>query len=468
MADDNVFTFDTSPFMRGLEKVHQGITGVQKGAVNMAKSVSRGMISAAKQIGLLVLSFKGLKAGLNQIPEIGKTFEIAKDVILKNLLFPLRKDIFPLLQKLLDWVRDNRALFVKWGQGVANVFRVVFKGIQSIIATGEKLAGVFKGFIARTFGLEINSFEELINVLSFKLAVLIEFLKTFSAPAINLFTKIGDIVSTVLVGGFQTLVGFVSGFLTGINEIPGGIQDILTLFNQLLDSFFSINEEGNNLQTIFTTIGKLIGNIVGFVTKMTASFLTGFIPSIKGVITPIQTIADSFKRIFDSIFGSNESLSGWSKLFEIIGESIANSIVFWLDLASKAIDLISKGIEKISGPLGSIISGAAETGEKILDFFKNPFDDVIITKKGQVVPVSPDDNIVAFKDNTNLFDIPEPTAALTPGEGMTQKVFKINADFSGMQWILQNGTPQEIESATETMVEMFRRQLTSELDKVGA
>lgn len=466
MADDNIFTFDTSPFMRGLEKINQGITGVQKGAGAMAKSVSQGMLSAAKKIGMLVLSFKGLKAGLNQLPEIGKTFEIAKDVILKNLLFPLRKDIFPILQKILDWTRDNRAMFVKWGQGIANVFKVVYKGVLSMVSAGEKLAGVFKNFIAKTFGLEVKTFEDLINVLSFKLAVLVEFLKAFGAPALEFFSKLGDLVSVVLVGGFQTLAGFVTGFLSGVQQIDPALGDIVDLVKDLLADFFSLNEEGNSIQTIFKSIGEYIGKIVGFIGQMTKSFLTGFSPAIKGIVTPIQTIVDSFQKIFDSLFGSSEALAGWGDLFEFVGKIIADQIVGALELAAKIIDLISAGIEKISGPLGNIIGAAKETGGKVLDFL-NPFNDVIITKKGQVVPVSPDDNIVAFKSETGLFDPPESTA-LTPGKSSSQKVIKINADFRGMQWILQNGSKEEVERATETMVEAFRRQLVSELDAVGA
>ena len=144
--EDVDFTYNTSGFTNGIQQIAAGIANVTKRTVNMAKSVSKGVINAAAKIGLLKLAFHGVQAAIKKMPEIGKAFGIAKDIIMKNFLFPIRKAIFPLLQKFLDWVRDNRAMFVKWGQTLVTIFTVVSKAVGNVIELGKKLIASFGDF----------------------------------------------------------------------------------------------------------------------------------------------------------------------------------------------------------------------------------------------------------------------------------------------------------------------------------
>ena len=144
--EDVDFTFDTTHFRNGIKSIAKGISDVTRNTMRMAKSVSKGVINAAAKIGLLKLAFRGIQAAIREMPEISKAFGIAKNIILKNFLYPVRKAIFPVLQKFLDWVRDNRAMFVKWGQILVTIFHVVSAAIGRVIEIGKGLLRTFGGF----------------------------------------------------------------------------------------------------------------------------------------------------------------------------------------------------------------------------------------------------------------------------------------------------------------------------------
>ena len=468
MADENIFAFDPTPFMQGLKRVADGIGGLQKNAGNMTKSISSGVVSAVKKIGVLALAFKGVKAAISEMPEIGKTFEIAKNIITRNLLFPLRKAVFPLLQKFLNWVRDNRAMFVKWGQTLANIFGTVVNAVKGVISIGESLGRVFMDFINKTFGTEIKTFEELLNVLTFKIAVVIEFLKALAEPIFNIFSKVADLAGTVLMGAFESIVSFVEGFISTVGDFSGLVTDIVDSLKMIAEYLFTANEQGNSMQTVFTTIGEIFGKIVNFLGKIVKSFLEGFGPAIKNIMTPVQNLANAYKKIFDLLFGGTEQLGFWQDAFKFIGDVAGTVLVVVFEAIATAVELIAAGIEKvvegikwlsknIGGVLdkvGGVFSGIGKFGGKALDFL-NPFDDVIVTKDGKVVPVNPQDNIVAFKEGGPI------------AKGGSGNPVSVNVDFRGMQLLVQNATTEEASRFSETLVEQFRSTLTLELERAG-
>ena len=508
MADkDNIFTFDTTPFMNGLKKVTQGMGNLQRSAGNMAKNISRGVINAVAKLGLVTLAFKGIKAAINEMPEIGQTFKIAKNIIMKNLLFPLRKAVFPLLQKFLDWVRDNRAMFIKWGQALVNIFHSVAGAVKQIIEFGGRLAGVFRDFINKTFGLEIKNFQDLINVLTFRIAVVIEFLKALAEPAFKLFSKIADLVGTTLAGAFETLTGFIEGFFKGAGDIGGIFTSILDSITSIVSGLFSANKHGNSIQTVFKTIGEIFGKIVNFVLEITDSFLEGLEPAIKNIMTPMQRIADAFKSIWDSLLGSNEAMKGWKSLFKFLGTVVGTTLtvaftaiaiavelidgaitgivegIRWIveniENIEKGIGIVFKGVNKektgIEKGIGNIFEGVKKTFNNI-DIIKllqykpfqektgigiktanKPFDDVIVTNDGKVVPVNNQDDIMSFKPGGPIANV------LGRGAGG----ISVSIDFRGMQIIIPEATQAEAQKVGESLVETMRTELTREFERLG-
>ena len=91
--EDVDFTFDTTGLTNGLKSIASGIANVTKNTVNMAKNVSKGVINEVAKIGLLKVAFNGIRSAIQRMPEIGKAFNIAKDIIMKNF-DKLKKIVF--------------------------------------------------------------------------------------------------------------------------------------------------------------------------------------------------------------------------------------------------------------------------------------------------------------------------------------------------------------------------------------
>lgn len=298
--NDLTFGFDTSFFEKGIDKVTKRMEGLKTTTGTVAKGISRGLTAVALKFGSVFAGVKAVQGALRNMPEIGQAFGIAKDVFVKNLLFPLRKEIFPLLQKMLDWVRDSRGLFIRWGQAIANVFRSVVAGIKNIIGFIKKMSAGVADFAQRIFGDQVKGISELFDLMAFKMATIVQFVSLIFGKVIEKFGMIAEI-------------------------------------------FFKANNEGNSFITILSTIAELFMKTAGFVLEMTDSFLDGFLPAISEIATPIQNMLDTFGRIRDMIFTSTESMETWKGIFEGLGTILGTTIM----VALKAIETIVLGIEQI-------------------------------------------------------------------------------------------------------------------------
>ena len=69
---------------------------------NVAKGVTRGIGQMTTKLLVLAGGIKGVTKLFDQIPEVGKAFSIAKEIVFKNFLYPLRKAIFPMLLHYLS------------------------------------------------------------------------------------------------------------------------------------------------------------------------------------------------------------------------------------------------------------------------------------------------------------------------------------------------------------------------------
>lgn len=452
------FTYDTTGFVNGLKNIASGIADVTKNTVNMAKNVSKGVINAVAKLGLLKLAFNGIRSAIQRMPEIGKGFNIAKDIILKNFLFPVRKAILPVLQKFLDWVRDNRTMFVKWGQTLVTIFTVVSKAIGNVIDLGKRLIHSFGDFFNRTFGTNIKSFQDLLNILSFKFAVVVEFLKRLLAPIVNTIKPL-----------IETLVENIGKIWEPVSNIAKHLVDIAT-------SLLTANENGNSLVTIFQDIMGFVGDAAKWSAEMVESFIKGFKPYISPVVDQIAKIAKSFKEIWSSIFGSSDKLQGWKSLFEFIGEVIGVTLVAAFEHIADMMKTIEASVKFINDIIKLL------TGQKMSkEFEKNTFNmlqgimdllmpgqkflreelekergkgvhDAIIKPDGQVIATDPADYLIATK---------------TPGD-LVRGGNVFNIDFTGMNLVIQNASQEQAMRFGENIVEIIRDQVDRELVRSGA
>lgn len=324
-ADDLTFGFDTSFFEKGINKVTKGLEGLQTTTQSVAKGVSKGLTAVAVKFGSVFAGVKAIQGALKNMPEIGQAFGIAKDVFLKNLLFPLRKQIFPLLQKMLDWVRDSRGMFIRWGQSIANVFKAVVSGVKTIISFIRRMSEQVAGFINNIFGTQIKNISDVFDLLTFKLATVIQF------------------VSLIL----EDIGGVFTGFFGGLGDVGPSLKGIIESLLEFLKIFTQANDQGDSFGGILSTLSTRFGEIVGFVVRMTDKFLEGFVPAVSQIATPLQKILDAWLGIQDAIFAATSDLLDWPSIFESLGNIVGTGI-------QKTFEFIATVLEDIESTINSL------------------------------------------------------------------------------------------------------------------
>lgn len=453
-ADSLDFTFDTSFFDKGISRVMRGLHTMETSAASVARGVTRGFTRIIAVLGTVYGSFRLIRGAMNNIPEIGQVFGIARDIFTRNLLFPLRKEIIPLLQRLLDWVRDSRGAFVRWGNIIANVFRAVVAGVRNIIDFVRQMSIRVADFAARIFGDRIRDIEEIFNLITFKLAVVIQFV-------------------TLLL---STIGGLFRSFFDGLGDIGPTLRSILDSIGEFVSIFTTTNEEGDSFRNILSSITNLLGQMLDFVLQMTDRFLEGFVPAIEDIATPIQGIVDAFSDIFNSIFGSTEQMEKWGDLFESLGTFLGTTLMTTLEFIEKILTDIATAIETIQnlgfrgwienmietqrGVFGDI---GSQGGIRWEDGRPQRVQDVILRPDGTMIETDPRDTLVALKDENTSFNNIERSINNVEGD----KVFNVNVDFTGMNINLEQGSVEQGQQFAESLVEQVREAFNSEFERFG-
>ena len=296
-SEDVSFTFDTKQFENGINTIDKGMKGLKVGAAKMASAVATGMVVASAAIGVFKMALKGARKVLADMirgmPEIGQAFKIAKDIIMRNFLYPIRKAIMPMLQKMLDWVRDHRAMFVKWGHIVVGIFKTIIQIGQKVIGVIRRIWESAARILSNVFGTEIRKVSDLMNIMAFKISATIQFLSALLKP---LFEIIGSIAEKIAEFGIKAVKDFFEGFIEGAPGAQEAVKNVLTAMKDLFQTLIDINEETG----IFTKIFKSIGAAVGFAFVQAFLNMEFVIKSttfaIRGLITSLQLLNEQRKR----------------------------------------------------------------------------------------------------------------------------------------------------------------------------
>lgn len=463
-ADTLDFTFNTGLFEKGIDRVMGGFRNME----NTAGAVSRGINKSLRRVAAVAAglfgSFKLIQGALKNMPEVGQAFGIARDIFVKNLLFPLRKEILPLLQRMLDWVRDNRAAFVRWGNAIANIFRSVVRGVRNVLEFIRQMSQRIAEFSGRIFGEQIENIDDIFNLITFKLSVVIQFVTNLLSGIRNLFDS------------------FLGGLGDDISEDLNGIVDS---FRQLYLIFTTTNEQGHSFSNILNNMFELFGKISGFIIAMTDSFLQGFVPEIENIATPLQRISDTFEKIFDSIFFSTESMKSWEGIFRDLGSFLGgslmaglNAVAFVLEQINIAGDWVDVWINRAlewynrAGPgaqsqvrnlsdidVESELAGSPDVRTR-LRLPGREVQDAILRPDGSVIQTDPRDTLVAIKDPAESF------RGLGASGGTRN--FDVTVDLTGMNIVLQQGGQEQGQAFAQGLVEQIRFAWNQEFERFGA
>lgn len=336
-ANENVFNFDVSPFLAGVNKIGEGMGRIEGNAKKFGSTitgaVNKSVNGLIMKVGGLIAAFKSAGAVLKQMPEVGQAFGLAKDIFLKNLLWPLRQQVMPLLQKMLDWVRDNRAQFVKWGATVANVFRTVVVVAKTLWEVFKSLVKTVGEAFQKAFNTNFKSFDEFLNVLSFKVSAVIIFIGMLAKQVV-----------ADLRPAFEWIIENMSKLVRG--------------FLDLINSWTRLNEQGHSLGTILDHLKETLGFIGNILDGVITGFRDGFVPAIKDAMTPIDNLILSINNLLKT-FGLNDK-EGLRGFFTYIGSLGGSAFMTVLTAISMAFDDIATAIATVVSAvkvLGLLMTG---------------------------------------------------------------------------------------------------------------
>jgi len=293
---DVSFTFDTKQFENGIKTLNKGMKGMQTTAMTVAKGVAAGMAVATAAIGVFKLGIKGARKLLNEMlsgmPEIGNAFKIMKDIFFRNFLYPIRKFIMPFLQRMLDWVRDHRALFVKWGHVVVGIFRTIIQIGRKVIDMFRRIWQGAARMLSRIFGVEIKRVGDLMNIMAFKISATIQFLTVLLTP---LFRKIGEIAEKIAGFGINLIKNFFQGFSEGAPGAFEQIKRVLDVVKDLIQAIVDIDKETGAFSTTLRVLGAIVGGVLMQSLLIVEGTIHGIIFALRALVPSLGIVVEKLK-----------------------------------------------------------------------------------------------------------------------------------------------------------------------------
>jgi len=323
--DDFVFTFDVNPFMAAMDQISKGFEtlkesvqgfsqttegksnetiqktnevikkgndklkkGMEVSVSNFADNSKKMLNSLIKRVAALGTAYLSIRKVLQYIPEIGRAFRHAGDIALRSLLWPLREELIPLLNKMLAWVRDHRVMFVRWGAVIANAFRSVFTIVKGIIGVVKTLVDSFMSRFELIFGKTTNRLSDVMNIIMFKFTVMIEYLLAVLNPVAE---KIGTMVAGI-AGLFKE---FFIGFKDAAGDLSPYLSDIANSLSRIWTSITGINDSTGILGKTFRTLGQILGTVLHPILAIIGQTIDTLASGIEGIISAVQ-VFKAWKR----------------------------------------------------------------------------------------------------------------------------------------------------------------------------
>lgn len=362
---DAIFTFNGEEMKKFFKSLGEGVNNIGSSMQNMTKNIASGVKKGMGHFAKLGIVFLGLKKLVGQIPEIGQAFSIAKDVALRNFLWPLRKWLMPLLQKMLDWVRDHRAQFVKWGQHLVNIIKGVISVVKTVFNTVKNIIGSITGTISKVFSGMAGGADQAFNIIVFKINAILMFIG-------EIIKEIGGVIGDIWKG--------LEPHIKPIWEIIKLIVDeIGKMIKALGLAEISWEDFGSAVGSILTTVVGLVGMVVS---------------SISTIVQGISQLGEGFAILGDILSGKKVS-----------GERARA----FLEKPAQLIDEWGKSMEKYANLIGGSWKetfkpkpGEKAPGTPLAPMIPGPNRDIyvkdaIVTPRGDVIHTDPSDYIIATK-----------------------------------------------------------------------
>lgn len=318
MADDVVFTFDETPFTRGIEAATKSMQSMENTARSVTRGIVRSVAGVVARLAVMKAAFQGIRTAIAEIPEIGQAFNIAKDIILKNFLFPIRQAVLPVLQNILDWVRDNRSAFVRWGGIVVNIFRTAATVARQLFDAIRIIGQAVGRLIRDVFGLP-QTFEQSVNVILFKISALSIFVGNLLRPVATAISriieqltpfvqKLREVVAAVVEISIQLATAFGEGLVRGLEGVREPINRIRDALRSIGQTIVENTGGIDRWRNAFERLGELVGTTIRLAFQGLAFIVEGIAAGIESMA---QTIRNDLIPFFRDLFTREEGEPGF-------------------------------------------------------------------------------------------------------------------------------------------------------------
>lgn len=295
--EDIGLLFDNSSFIRGFDAIDRRLKGMAGHMGSLGRVMTFSIMKAEIAVHALGAAWRGIGNVIQQqMPEVGAVFGTVKDIFFRNFLFPLRQQVLPLLQRLLDWTREHRAAFVQWGQTAVAAFQLVWNIVSSGFALLKRFWEGIQGAVFRIFGIQAKNFSEAINMVIFKISVVANAASILLEPIIDGLAKFISAILPPLAGILEDLAKIawaaLSGFIEGISkhapELAAAFQDLGKAFHAAFTP-----EVLAVLRQVFEILGEA---------------------TILAITTAIELLAKAFQLLADVIDALQGKKVDWSNL----------------------------------------------------------------------------------------------------------------------------------------------------------
>ena len=320
-SNDVAFGFDPRPFTDGIKKAIGGLEGLTAKVTHVAGQI-------VKKLLVLGVAVKGVQFLWNKFkqgaPEIAKAFDIASDIVFKNFFWPLRQALLPVLQGMLDWVRDHRTAFVKWGGIVVSIFHVA-------VQVAKSLWGVLKAIVD---------------------AIAPRFKSVFSQgfmDVMNLFLVKIAFLTMLITDVLKSMAGSIGGIINDVLDVGKAIWDLVA-------GWLQANQYGDSFWTLIKNIGAAGKEVVDWVTLLAKGLLAGLKDSLKNVMTPLNDIVKSVRDFFAALKNLDERTGVFTGTMRILGALLGGSIMVVLEMIDAVLLSIVQGFEMLPNLIGSAVA----------------------------------------------------------------------------------------------------------------
>lgn len=334
--DDVAFTFDPRDFMNGINSIltklgeFQNVIGnvankstelmkkPEKQARENVKAQNKSKESAkehgvamedalmrvGKKVAGLAAAYFGLSAVMRRLPEVGKTFSIMGDIISRNLLYPLRRELTPYLQKLLNWTRDHRAMFVRWGSTLVNIFRGVVQVVKGLIDALKPIFKAVTGVFKRFVGDSMRSMSDFMNILVFRVTVVAMFIIDALRPV---FEKVGEWIERI----GELAERFFRGFSAGLEGISPAANDFMELIREICGDISSLTDSlhgADGLGDALENVGDFMGTTFVALIRVATMALGIMWATLKGIFKTVKSLVQVLTGDFSGAWETFSSI----------------------------------------------------------------------------------------------------------------------------------------------------------------